>query len=102
MESNRNPTFSNPASGADYLAAESDLLQVQHIYATQGQRFLNFLIDNILLRLGLSYLTGMALAYLLNIIAPDFLLRIAMSDSSWNLDIILLSLLIGYTNYIIY
>ena len=29
-------------------------------YATQGQRFLNWLIDTILIRLGLSYLIGMA------------------------------------------
>ena len=30
----------------------------QYIHATQGQRFLNFVIDNILMRLGLTYITG--------------------------------------------
>ena len=54
-----------------------DILQAQeyvhHEYATQGQRFLNWLIDNILMRFGLSYLTGMAIGLILGLIAPEFL-----------------------------
>jgi uncharacterized RDD family membrane protein YckC len=101
MESNGNPPYASQQP-TDFLAAESDLLQIEYSYATQGQRFLNFLIDNLLLRFGLSYVTGTAVGYLLGVIAPDFVLRIAMSESSINWDLILLSVLIGYVNYIIY
>jgi hypothetical protein len=38
---------------------------VQYEEATQGQRFLNWLIDNLLMRFGLSYLTGNLVVYIL-------------------------------------
>ena len=55
----------------DLLSAESLALE-QFVYATQGQRFLNWLIDNLLMQYGLSYLTGMAIGFLIAIISPDF------------------------------
>ncbi len=102
MESNGNPPYAGHQS-TDFLSSESDMLQIEHSYATQGQRFLNYLIDNLLLRFGLSYVTGIAVGYLLGIIAPDFITRIAFSQERFfNWDLFLLALLIGYVNYIIY
>ena len=55
----------------DFLYEESQHLNT-YVYATQGQRFLNWLIDNLLMRLGLTFLTGMAISLILSVIAPDF------------------------------
>jgi uncharacterized RDD family membrane protein YckC len=44
----------------------------------------------------------MAMGSLLAVAAPDFLNDLAYSDSNWSGGIILLSLLIGYLNYIVY
>ena len=85
----------------DFLYEESQHLNT-YVYATQGQRFLNWLIDNLLMRLGLTFLTGMAISLILSFIAPDFLNRIAASESSMGGELILLSLMIGYMNYIVY
>lgn len=71
-------------------------------YASQGQRFVNWLIDNLLMRFGLSYLTGMAIGGLLAVAAPEFLENIAMSEGRMSGGLLLLSLLIGYLNYIVY
>jgi len=40
-------------------------------YATTGQRFLNFLIDNILMRVGVSYLTSMLVGVIIAAIYSD-------------------------------
>ncbi len=85
----------------DLLSDVSDPFS-QYQYATQWQRFANWLIDNLLMRFGLSYLTGMAIGALLAVAAPDFLNRIALSEGSASADIVLLTFLIGYLNYILY
>lgn len=99
MESNGNPGYAATATN-DFLSAEE--YPVQYQYATQGQRFLNYLIDNLLLRFGLSWLTGTAVGYLLGVFAPDFVLRIAMSESSYSFELLVVGFLIAYVNYIIY
>lgn len=71
-------------------------------YATQGQRFLNWLIDNLLMRFGLTYLTGWAIGFSLAIIAPDFIEELAYSAGSMTAGFFLLSMFVGYLNYIIY
>lgn len=45
----------------------------QYTQATQGQRFLNFVIDNILMRLTLTYASGYVVGKVLLVIAPSFL-----------------------------
>lgn len=85
----------------DLLAEETDNLN-QFIYASQGQRFVNWLIDNLLMRFGLSYLTGMGIGLLLAVTAPDFLNRIALSEGRMTGDVLLLTVLVGYLNYIVY
>ncbi|MBL0183782.1 MAG: RDD family protein [Chitinophagaceae bacterium] len=93
--------LSSGAGQRDLLAEETDNLN-QFVYASQGQRFLNWLIDNMLMRFGLSYLTGMAIGLLLSVIAPDFLSRIAVSEGRMTFDILLLSVIVGYFNYVVY
>lgn len=84
------------------LLSEEAYLDNHFVYATQGQRFLNWLIDNLLMRYGLSYLTGMAIGTLLAVVAPEFLNDLAYSENGMSAGILLVSLLVGYLNYIIY
>lgn len=88
----------------DFLAEESQHLEQQYVYATQGQRFVNWLIDNLLLNYGLSYLTGMALGLLLLAIAPDFLNQIALDEAMGNRSagFYLLTYFVYTLNYILY
>lgn len=46
--------------------------QITYEQATTGQRFVNWLIDNILIRLVITYLTGEMLGRFLLSIAPEF------------------------------
>lgn len=84
------------------LLAEDSYINNHFEYATQGQRFLNWLIDNLLMRYGLSYLTGMAIGTLLALTAPDFLNELAYNESSLSGGILLVTFLAGYLNYVIY
>ncbi|MBK8496627.1 MAG: RDD family protein [Chitinophagaceae bacterium] len=84
------------------LLADDAYLNNHFVYATQGQRFLNYLIDNILMRYGLSYLTGITIGTLLAVAAPEFLDNLADSESNWTIGMILVGLLVGILNYIVY
>jgi uncharacterized RDD family membrane protein YckC len=98
MENNNE--FSDSIEQQDLLAEES--LDLNHyVYATQGQRFLNWLIDNLLMRFGLNYLTAIAVGTLLGLIAPQFINNLA-SEGEMSGGLMLLGLLIVYLNYIIY
>lgn len=90
------------SSNQTHLLADENYELSQFVYATQGQRFVNWLIDNLLMRFGLSYLTGMAIGLLFAVAAPEFLARIANSDGSMSGDVLLFSLVVGYLNYIVY
>lgn len=76
----------------------------QYIQASQGQRFLNLLIDVLFMRFLLSKATGYLFGYILLAVAPDFLQQVAyeisFDDKSWRFW--LLSILLGYFNYLIY
>jgi len=80
---------------ADELNAE-----ITYNYATTGQRFLNFLIDNVLMNYGLSYLTGTAVGFLIAALFPDYALKI--SSSSDRMDLLLLGYMIAIINYLVY
>ena len=73
---------------------------VQYTEASQGQRFLNWLIDNLFMRFALSYASGYAVGYLLLAIAPDFLMEIAYGERGWRFWT--LAYIVGIFNYIIY
>lgn len=83
------------------LLADEAYAQEHFVYATQGQRFLNWLIDNVLMRWGLAYLTGTAVGLFIGLVAPDFFTNMAYSDGIFG-PLLLIGLLIAYLNYIIY
>ena len=59
-----------PESSVDILS-ESD---ITYEYATRGQRFLNFLIDNIIMRRTIGFLTAIVLGFVLGALGnPEFL-----------------------------
>jgi uncharacterized RDD family membrane protein YckC len=89
----------NEDNQVDYLASLDDPY-FQIVYATTGQRFLNFLVDNILMRFGLSILTGSLVAAIISAISPEFLYESATRGNMGGYFLLLL--LIGYLNYIIY
>ena len=72
----------------------------QYSHATQGQRFLNFLIDNIAMRFTISYITGYGVGYVLGYIFPDFMISVVNDNNA--ITIILLAYIVGIFNYIIY
>jgi uncharacterized RDD family membrane protein YckC len=74
--------------------------EITYTYATTGQRFLNFLIDNLLLRFGLSMLTGMAVGMILGSFFPDYMLE--LSESGNRFGLYALAYLIVIINYLIY
>jgi uncharacterized RDD family membrane protein YckC len=98
MEQNKERTVN--AEQEDLLAEES-YINNYFEYATQGQRFLNWLIDNVLMRYGLGYLTGMGVGFIIGIAAPGFFENIAYSGGMFS-TLFFLGILIGYLNYIIY
>ena len=83
----------------DLLTSEIDPY-FQYIHATQGQRFLNFIIDNILMRLTLTYASGYVVGRVLQVIAPDLLLRLVYEDSK--VGLYALSYIILILNYLVY
>lgn len=72
----------------------------QYVHATQGQRFLNFLIDNILMRLSLTYASGYVVGKILLVISPQFLYSLVRDDNKVGLYV--LSYMIVIVNYLIY
>jgi uncharacterized RDD family membrane protein YckC len=73
---------------------------IEYTEATQGQRFLNWLIDNLLMRYGLSIVTGYAAGYLLGTFFPEYTMHLVNNENTW--DLLLLGYIIGFFNYLIY
>ena len=69
--------------------------------ASTGQRFLNYLIDAVLMQYGLSFLTGIVVARIVYYISPEtaYSWFVERSDS---FDILLSSYLISILNFLIY
>jgi uncharacterized RDD family membrane protein YckC len=74
---------------------------IRYEHASGAQRFLNYLVDNLLMQFGLSYLTGMIVGFLIAKMAPDFAYRIAYEGTTQG-DLLLISFLIGIFNYVVY
>jgi uncharacterized RDD family membrane protein YckC len=72
----------------------------QYIQASQGQRFLNWLIDNLLMRFGLSYLSGTIVGFLMAKMFPEYMMRIVYSND--RSDLIVISVIIVVFNYLFY
>lgn len=93
------PPLPNENDQVDYVASLDDPY-FEMAYATAGQRFLNFIIDNLLMRFGLSFLTGMLIGTIFSFISPDFLYESATRKNVWGY--VLLAYLIGCINYTVY
>jgi uncharacterized RDD family membrane protein YckC len=73
---------------------------IQYVRASMGQRFLNFLIDNVLMQYGLSFLTGGIVGFFLASLFPKFAYELFTGDNQFNLFI--LGYLISIFNYLVY
>jgi len=75
-------------------------LENQYQEASLGQRFLNFVIDNLLMRYGLSTITGYLVLSLIETMDPEMIWKLVEGTSQW--VFFLVSYLIGVFNYITY
>jgi len=73
---------------------------VMNTPATTGQRFVNWLIDNLLMRFGLSYVTGTLVGLIIGKFFPDYAERIVYNQTTW--DLFVLGYVIALFNYILY
>ena len=81
-----------------HLFTEEDVLQYEE--ASTGQRVLNFIIDSLLIRFGLTYVVGMALGYLLYAISESLYMTVFYSeDEVWTY---LFNYLVGAFIYTVY
>jgi uncharacterized RDD family membrane protein YckC len=84
------------------LLADENFELDQYVYATQGQRFLNWLIDNLLMRFGLAFVSGVGFSLILAAISPELLQKIANSSDRFSGPVLVFSFFVGYFNYIVY
>ena len=73
---------------------------IQDTPATAGQRFINFLIDNLLMRFGLSYFTAIIVGFFLGSLFPEFTQGLIRGDNQMSL--LLLAYIIAIFNYLVY
>lgn len=92
-ETNYNPP-------AETGLSEELISEIQYVPATTGQRFVNYLIDVILMQFGLSYATGAAVGVLLGLLFPEYIIR--LSESSDRMDLLPLSYAIVIVNHLFY
>src|SRR5262245_46280122 len=94
--------YSNPSTLQQESNQLSDDLQQlqQHTDASTGQRFINWLVDNLLMQYGLSYITGTFVGFLLGSLFPEFMRRLIESDDQS--DLLILGYIIAMFNYIFY
>ncbi len=72
---------------------------VEHTMATHGQRFVNWLIDNILMRVVITLLTGEIFVRLMLNVAPEYTIRVFTEDS---FETYFISYLIAVFHYLFY
>ena len=82
----------------EHLFSESDVFRYQD--ASSGQRFLNFLIDNLFMTYGLGYLTGSVVGYLLASFFPEF--AASLFNDPESMDVLIFGVILAYFNYIVY
>ena len=91
-------TETNLQESEQHLFTEQDIYQYE--YASTGQRFLNYLIDALLIQYGLGMLTGYYLAKFLLAFAPD--MAYALFADEKTLSFFFLNYLLSIINYLIY
>jgi uncharacterized RDD family membrane protein YckC len=86
----------------EYNSQQENLFEdyIQYKTATSGQRFVNWLVDNLLMRFGLSYVTGTLVGIMIGKFFPDYALRISYAQDTR--DLLLLGYTIAFFNYLLY
>jgi len=86
----------------EYNSQQENIFEdyIQYKIAAPGQRFVNWLVDNLLMSFGLSYVTSALVDILIEKFFPAFAMSIAFRQDAW--DILLLSYAIGFFNYLVY
>ena len=80
---------------------ETDLFPMEeYTDAGTGQRFVNWLLDNLLMQYGLSYITGTLVGIIISSLFPDFAIRII--EDQTNIDLIIIGYTIAIFNYLLY
>lgn len=79
---------------------DEELIGFDFEYATRWQRFVNFLIDNLVMRYAVSYVTELGIAALIRLFYPSLLDNYGTEQVNWAL--IVVSVIISYTNYLLY
>jgi uncharacterized RDD family membrane protein YckC len=91
-EMNQTPPENSSSGGLD--------LQITYEYASTGQRFLNYLIDYLLMYFGLSFITGAFVGLVGAFLFPEYMERITYSNES--MDLLPLSYAIVLFNHLVY
>ncbi|HVZ55039.1 MAG TPA: RDD family protein [Chitinophagaceae bacterium] len=97
MEPDRDP---QPGAAGEFSDELAQFIQPEA--ASRLQRFLNYLIDNLFMQYGLSYLTGMLVGYLILRVMPDLAMQIYLGADKLSAPYLLLAYLIGLVNYLLY
>ena len=86
----------------EYNAQQENLFDdyVQYKVATSGQRFVNLLVDNLLMRFALSYVTGTFVGFMIGKFFPGYAAHILDETNAW--DLLLLGYAISIFNYLLY
>lgn len=71
----------------------------QYSQATQGQRFLNFVVDNILMRLTISYGTSFVVGKILMMLSPELLLSLVNNGKA---GLYIFAYFVVIVNYLVY
>jgi uncharacterized RDD family membrane protein YckC len=95
-----NEAFTNDDTAKEDLLVFEEHPLFQFTLATQWQRFANWLIDNLLMRYGLSYFTGIAVGFIISELAPEAFYSFIRDNGAG--AVILLLYLMGVINYLIY
>jgi len=89
----------NPPIIPDILLEEE--IAISYEPASTGQRFSNYIIDNLLMSYGLDYATGAAFGYILTTINPE-LAEAFINESEAKWQFVLFTYSLSIFNYLIY
>ena len=94
---------SNYNQAPESVLSDQLISEIHLVPATTWQRFFNFLIDNLLMRFGLSFLTSAGVGVLLALLFPEYMLRLSEGiESRQSFDLLLLTYLIWIVNTLVY
>lgn len=91
--------YQNPQQ--DYNLADDLNSLAQYTPADKGRRFVNWLVDNLLMQYVLGFATGYLLALLFLEIAPDFLYDV-VNEPPGSMNYLLYVYIVAIFNYLVY